>query len=176
MTTIVAVETPGGVTFASDSRVSGSTINDGWVSKVVTNGGITFGAAGHLRAIQLLQHAKFAEPTPHMPDSEVDRYVSTELVPAIAKAFREAGSDQARTQSIILLAVHGRVYEVVGDGAWVRSANGFYAVGSGASLALGALSAGASPTEAVRIASLYDGATNSDVKELKVDKYGHTVR
>jgi ATP-dependent protease HslVU (ClpYQ) peptidase subunit len=172
VTTIIAVETEKGVTFASDSRISGWTINDGWVSKVVKNGAITFGAAGYLRAIQVLQYAKLTEPPTDSTAEAVDRYVSLELVPAIVAAFKEVDGEDARKRSIILLAVSGRVYQVSGDGAWVRTADGFYAVGSGADLALGALAAGAKPTEAIAIASKYDWGTNSDAKELKLDKQG----
>ena len=172
MTTIVAVETEKGVTFASDTRVSGWNINDGWVSKVVKNGAITFGAAGYLRTIQILQYAKLTEPPVDATPEAIDRYVSLELVPAIVAAFKEVNQETAQKYSIILLAVAGRVYQVGGDGAWTRRADGFYAVGSGADTALGALAAGAKPSEAIEIASRYDWGTNADAKELKLDRQG----
>lgn len=172
MTTIIAVETEKGVTFASDSRVSGWNINDGWVSKVVKNGAITFGAAGYLRAIQVLQYAKLTEPPADPTPDAVDRYVSLELVPAIVSAFKEGSEEDVRKRSIILLAVCGRVYQVDGSGAWTRAADGNYAVGSGADLALGALAAGAKPTEAITIAAKYDWGTNADAKELKLNRQG----
>lgn len=73
MTTIVAVERQTGVTFASDSRVTSSVKSDGWVEKVVTNNGVTFGTAGMLRAVQILQYASL--PTlPSGPAEAMDRY------------------------------------------------------------------------------------------------------
>ncbi|UDL15913.1 protease [Microbacterium phage Pumpernickel] len=172
MTTIIAVENEKGVTFASDSRISGWGINDGWVSKVVKNGAITFGAAGYLRTIQVLQYAKLTEPPADATPEGVDRYVSLELVPAIVSAFKEVASEESLKRSVILLAVAGRVYEVSSDGAWTRTADGFYAVGSGSMYALGALAAGAKPAEAIKIASRYDWGTNADAKELKLNKQG----
>lgn len=174
MTTIIAVETEKGVTFASDSRITGWNVNDGWVSKVVKNGAVTFGAAGYLRAIQVLQFAKLTEPPTDPTPEAVDRYVSLELVPAIIAAFKEPtiNNETALKFSHILLAVSGRVYEVTGDGAWVRQADGFYAVGSGSDLALGALAAGATPKKAIEIAAKYDWGTNADAKELRLNRRG----
>lgn len=42
----------------------------------------------------------------------------------------------------------------------------FYAIGSGASLALGAMAMGASPKRAISVAALYDSGTGSDVQTL----------
>lgn len=42
----------------------------------------------------------------------------------------------------------------------------FYAIGSGASLALGAMAMGASPKRAITVAALYDSGTGSDVQTL----------
>lgn len=51
------------------------------------------------------------------------------------------------------------------DGAHLRIKDGdFWAIGSGAHLALGAMAAGATPEEAVRIAARFDTGTNDDVE------------
>lgn len=44
----------------------------------------------------------------------------------------------------------------------------FYAIGMGAEYALGAMSAGKSPQSAVKIASVWDSATGSEVQIMKV--------
>lgn len=169
MTTVVAVETERGVTFASDSRISWRSKHDGWVNKVVTNGGYTFGAAGALRAIQILQFAKLPEPPVTDDPNMIDRFVTKELVGSIKDAFNEVSSD-ADQYSTILGAVAGRAYIFGSDGSWVRNPDGIYAVGSGSPYALGALRAGAKPREAVEIASYFDGYTNDDVRVTKVKK------
>lgn len=169
MTTVVAVETEKGVTFAADSRISWYAKHDGWIDKVVTNGEYTFGAAGALRAIQVLEFAKLPVPPKTDDTRAIDRFVTKELVSSIKDAFKEANSD-ADESSIILGAVSGRAYIFGSDGAWVRNPDGLYAVGSGQSYALGALRAGAKPKEAVAIASYFDGYTNDDVRITKVKR------
>jgi 20S proteasome alpha/beta subunit len=168
MTTVVAVETKDGVTFAADSRISWYSQHDGWIDKIVKNGPFTFGAAGALRAIQILEYAKLPEP-PKTKDSKIlDRFVTKELVGSIKDAFRDVDSD-ADGVSDIIGAVRGRLYVFSSDGAWVRNPDGFYAIGSGAPYALGALKAGATPKRAVKIASIYDSGTNDDVRVVKHD-------
>lgn len=167
MTTIVAVEKNGDVRFASDTRVSGVPLSDGWVEKVVRNGEFVFGTAGHLRAVQVLQYAKLPAPPhshPNRHPDDTDRFVTKELVPAIKSAFDEASSDDALEESVVIASVSGRAYQIYGDGAWVRNARGFYSVGSGSEYALGALEAGAKIKKAVEIASIYDSGTNGDAR------------
>ena len=169
MTTIVAIEGRGKVTIAADSRVTGSSINDGWVQKIVQNGDFTFAAAGHLRAIQVLEFAHLPQPPATNEDGAIVRFVSVELVPAIVTAFSTAKADDAKNQSVLLAIVRGRVYDIYGgDGAWVRSPRGLYALGSGSRYALGALEAGATAEQAIKIASLYDWGTNGTVTVKEV--------
>lgn len=168
MTTIVALEEFDRVVFAADTRVSGYHLNDGWVDKIVRNGWFTFAAAGLLRSIQVLQYAKLPVPPVVRDTDTVDRFVTKELVPAIKEAFEEADAGDAKDESVILAAVSNRVYMFYGDGSWTRSPSGRYAVGSGADYALGALEAGVSPEEAIRIASLYDSGTNSDARVVEI--------
>ena len=47
--------------------------------------------------------------------------------------------------------------------------NSFYAIGSGAYFAVGALAAGASPEKAIEIASVFDSGTNNEVEKLGFD-------
>jgi len=169
MTTVVAVETPKGVTFASDSRITtGWQVNDGWLDKVVKNGSITFAAAGYLRTIQILAYAKLPEPPTSSKEAVLDRFVALELVPAVVNAFKDTSEGDALRGSQVLVSFRGRVYSIGGDGSWLRSKNGHYAVGSGAEYALGALAAGSTPKESVVIASQYDNGTNSDVRKLTI--------
>lgn len=168
MTTIVAVETPQGVTFATDSRVSGSALNDGWVSKVFENKGVVFGVAGYLRVSQILQHTKMPELPKSDKPEKIDKWVTQNLAPIFLKASKEVSDLGHRGGSLALFAVKGRVYDMDNSGSWTRSSTGVYSIGSGANYALGALEAGASPKKAIKIAAKYDWGTNSDVKIMKV--------
>lgn len=170
MTTIVAVETPGGVTFATDSRVSGASLNDGWISKVFENKGITFGIAGYLRVSQMMQHVKLPDlPKSNKPE-KIDKWVTQELAPLMVRIGKEMSEGGFRSGSNALVSVKGRVYDLGTDGSWTRNSSGVYAIGSGSSYALGALESGASPKKAIKIASKYDWGTNSDVRIMKVAK------
>ena len=46
--------------------------------------------------------------------------------------------------------------------------NDYYAIGSGAQLALGALSMGATPQQAIRIASKWDTSTGTEIQTMKL--------
>lgn len=178
MTTVVAVEDKNGVTFASDSRVTSNSINDGWVDKVVCNGQYVFAAAGYLRTIQVLEYASLPD-APTGDGRVVDRFVTQELIPAIMKAAKESAgsnSDDLLNSGIVLVAVRGRIYEITGDAAWTRSRNGRYAIGSGSDYALGALAAGASAKKAVKIAAAYDSGTNDDVRVMRIPTKGSSAK
>lgn len=176
MTTIVAVENDKGVLFASDSRITtGWQVNDGWVDKIVRNGEITFAAAGFLRTIQILAYAKLVVPPVTDDPKAIDRYVALELIPAITSAFKDSAAETALQYSVLLVSVRGRVYCVNGDGSYARNKNGFYAVGSGSEYALGALEAGATAKQAVKIASKYDTFTNKDVRQMKTESIPSTT-
>ncbi len=169
MTTIVAVETPGGVTFASDSRATGAMVNDGWVAKVFQNKGMTFGIAGLLQFSQAVKYAKL----PKLPDTDdpekLDKWVTQTLAPIFKVIDKSITDDdpESRGRSVGLVAVKGRVYQISSRGYWVRNVSGVYAIGSGSPYALGALESGATPKKAIKIASKYDWGTNSDVRILK---------
>ena len=156
MTTIVAVEYEDHVVISADSRVSsGSTYEEG-MTKVIFNGNLTFAVSGALLTLQNLQYADL--PEPHEHEWDFDKYVATELIPAIASVC----DPDTLPHSTILAVVAGRVYSL-DQGTWFRSKDGVYAIGSGSAFAYGALSAGAPEDEAVHIAGLYDKGTGGEV-------------
>ena len=57
---------------------------------------------------------------------------------------------------VLLIAVAGALVQINEDYSVLHRADGLYAIGSGAAYAIGALEAGATPTEAVEIASRND--------------------
>lgn len=170
MTTIVAVETPEGVTFATDSRVSGPNLNDGWVSKVFQNNGMVFGIAGYLRVSQVMQHMKLPDLPKSDKPEKIDKWMTQVFAPVFLKVNKDMGDSGFRSGSNALVSVKGRVYDFASDGSWSRNASGVYSIGSGASYALGALEAGATPKKAIKVAAKYDWGTNSDVRIMKVSR------
>ena len=150
MTTILAVQGDGWAVVGFDSRVSidetnrASTLARG-VEKITKNGDYLIGAAGDVRAINLLSYA-FNPPKPEdLTGVRLDRFMTTRFIPALRKCFEDQGyavkgSDEGAVHnSTVLVVVNGVIYEIDSDYAWARDTYGIYAAGSGGDYALGAL-------------------------------------
>lgn len=158
MTTIVGIQGDGYAVIATDSRISSfdskgnayqtTTLGAG-ASKIAPNGKYLIGAAGDVRAINLLQHA-FHPPTPapSLKGKKLDQFITTKLIPAIRALFDEHGYSSPDTKenihiaeydSTIILAINATLYVIEGDYSWTPDANPYYAIGTGSSYALGAL-------------------------------------
>jgi ATP-dependent protease HslVU (ClpYQ) peptidase subunit len=78
-------------------------------------------------------------------------------------SFYETGDNRFH----FLLAVNGQLFDIDQDLAVSKSADGIYAVGSGADFAIGALHAGATPLQAMEIASKVSAYTAPPFIERK---------
>lgn len=158
MTTIVAYQ---GLNFAvvgHDSRIS-SVDDTGFTSQILTlgdnsakvmvNGKYLLGAAGDVRAINILHHS-FTPPPPttNMVGMKLDKFFTNTFIPALRECFEKQGyavpdtDDKkhiAEQGSTILVVVNGVIYVVDEDYSWASDINGLYALGSGSSYALGAM-------------------------------------
>lgn len=145
MTTIAAIQGDGWSVVGYDSQV---TADENKIvtlpketPKVAKNGAFLLGAAGDLRAVNLLSYS-FKAPTPSEADYGVnlDKFVSTKLVPALKSCFDSAQyGEKGEQDSVVLVVVGGVVYEIGSNYEWCRDSSGLYALGSGGSYALGAL-------------------------------------
>ncbi len=160
MTTIVAIQGDGFALICSDSRIS-DVDRDGYISqvstlregtaKVASNGKYLLGAAGDLRAINLLHHAFTPPPVPTgIKGKKLDQFFTVKFIPALRECFEVQGyatpdkdekAHMAEHDSLIMVAVSGNIYVVDGDYSWLSDTSGVYALGSGSSYALGALTA-----------------------------------
>jgi ATP-dependent protease HslVU (ClpYQ) peptidase subunit len=156
MTTIVGVQGDGFAVICADSRISSmhsdgsqiSTLREG-SGKVAVNGKYLLGAAGDVRAINILHHAfQPPAPPPNVVGKKLDQFFTMKFIPSLRECFESQGyatperDDKehiAEQNSTIIVAVNGVIYVVDGDYAWSSDANGIYAIGSGASYALGAM-------------------------------------
>lgn len=160
MTTIVGIQ---GDTFAlicTDSQVSDAD-DSGYVTQVITmregtgkvqaNGRYLIGAAGDVRAINILHHA-FQPPAapPNIKGRKLDQFFTVKFIPALRECFEAQGyampdndnkEHMAEMGSSVIVAVNGTVYTIDGDYSWISDANGIYAIGTGAQYAMGALHA-----------------------------------
>lgn len=144
MTTIAAVQGKGWAVIGYDSRVTDDervyTLpkNSG---KVVSNGSYMLGAAGDMRAINLLSHVLKA-PTPPVDadEEELDAFISQKFVPSLKKCFDEAQyGEKGEHESHVIAVVQGVVYDIGSNYDWCRDVEGIYAVGTGGQFALGAI-------------------------------------
>lgn len=160
MTTIVGIQGDDYAMICTDSRVSSfdesgmayqiTTLGTG-SGKVSQNGKYLLGAAGDVRAINILHHA-FTPPSPTFTGSgqKLDQFITQKFVPALRECFENTGyampdNDEknhiAEHSSQIVVVINGTIYIIDGDYSWTSDKTGIYAIGSGSSYALGALHA-----------------------------------
>lgn len=158
MTTIVGIQGDGYAVVTTDSRISSvdesgfayqiTTLGTG-SSKVATNGKYLLGAAGDVRAINILHHV-FTPPTPapSLKGKKLDAFITSKFVPALRRCFedegyalpeRDSSHHMAEHDSTILVVINGMIYIIEGDYSWTSDSAGYYAIGTGAPYALGAL-------------------------------------
>lgn len=157
MTTIVGIQGDGFAVVGTDSRISSlgsdgnayqvSTLGTG-SSKIAQNGKYLLGAAGDVRALNILHHAFVPPaPLPNITGKKLDQFITMRFVPVLRDVFEEAGyapstkDEQAEQGSTILVVVNSVIYIIESDYSWTSESNGIYAIGSGAPYALGAIQA-----------------------------------
>jgi ATP-dependent protease HslVU (ClpYQ) peptidase subunit len=158
MTTLVAIQGDGFAFACVDSQVS-DVSDDGYATQIATlresssklgyNGRYLLGAAGDVRAINILHHA-FNPPVapPNLKGKKLDQFVTVKFIPSLRECFEAQGYASADNEnkthvaehgSVIFMAINGTIYIIDGDYSWISDVNGMYAIGSGAQYALGAL-------------------------------------
>ena len=149
MTTIVAVQGAAWAVVGFDSRVTEDagrsyTLGRG-SAKVMKNGQYLLGAAGDVRAINILAYAFDPPKAAELIGIRLDRFMTSKFVPALRACFEDHGyaaresKEQATHGSTVLAIVNGSIYEIGEDYAWVRDTTGIYSFGSGGDYALGAM-------------------------------------
>jgi len=154
MTTIVGIQGDGFAVICTDSRISNdggtgtlSTLGQG-MNKVAQNGPYLIGAAGDVRAINILHHA-FTPPTPtsNLKGKKLDAFITVKFIPALRECLEKQGYSYfdkdsnftANFDSTIITVIHSTIYVIDGDYSWASDSNGTYAIGSGSDYALGAM-------------------------------------
>jgi len=161
MTTIVGLQGDNFALLCVDSRISTSddkgnvsqisTLKEGF-GKIALNGKYLLGAAGDIRAINILHHVfQPPQPTKNLKGKQLDQFFTANFIPALRECFEQQGyatpdskedkEHMAEQASTIIVAVHGIIYVVDCDYSWTSEYSGLYSLGSGSSYALGALQA-----------------------------------
>jgi ATP-dependent protease HslVU (ClpYQ) peptidase subunit len=161
MTTIVGIQGDGFAVLGCDTRISSfgdggdvyqiSTLGNG-ASKLATNGKYLIGAAGEMRAINILHHV-FQPPaiTPGLRGKKLDAFITGKFIPSLRSCFDSQGysppdsSDskehRAEQGSSVVLMVNGAIYIIESDYSWTPEASYLYSTGTGSAYALGAMQA-----------------------------------
>lgn len=161
MTTIVGIQGDGYAVIGTDTRISSfdhkgnayqyTHLGAGSSKIANVSNRYLIGAAGDVRAINLLHHA-FHPPIPPttLKGKKLDTFITTKIIPNLRELFDEHGYSAPETKesthiaehdSTLILAVNATIYVIEGDYSWTPDNNGYYAIGTGSSYALGALTA-----------------------------------
>jgi len=156
VTCIVGLVDDGDVYIGGDS----AGVSNSWLSlhanrKVFTNGPYVVGFTSSFRMGQLLRYA--LKPPPP-PERGLDRFMVTTFVDAVRRCLKDGGlakkENEVETGGAFLVGVSGRLFAVYGDYQVTEEVGSYDAVGSGASIALGAMYAteGLLPRDRLRLA------------------------
>ena len=118
-------------------------------SKLISKNGYIIGAAGDVRAINILHHVYEPPVIPRtLVPSRIDQFVTREVIPSLRECFDNQGysppdkSDrehQAQQDSTILIAVKARIYIIDNDYSWAQDERGIYTIGTGCQYATATL-------------------------------------
>lgn len=177
MTTVIAIQHDDGVEMIADSQINsaGQPYFHTDMVKIVERGKYLIGVAGRVVALQAIQNSWNPPALTASHKNSIYNFVITKVVPSIksfiddSKIFSDKEKEDGDLFSIIL-AIKGEVFEIDQDYAVARRESGFYAIGTGADYALGALMAGASPMTAMEIAERLDVNTHEPFISLHQEK------
>jgi len=181
MTAIVGIQGKGWAVIAADSM---TTYDDKpyfskSFEKVTRKGDYVFAFAGDAIAGNI---ANFIwTPPKFIKTVTTDVFVQTKVLPSLRDVLKDNGYEPDTTKNPdagfdALICINGIIYEIDQDFLWSRDDRGLYAVGSGGSIALGALATGFSKNSmkaaefaarrAIKISADYTISVGGDVKVI----------
>lgn len=171
MTTIIGVQYEDSCVIASDSRVAanGKVYTHPEMVKAVERGSYIIGGAGDYRALQVVLHGWSPPLVTAKAKTNLYEFVINKVAPSLKTTLSEAGidlnkgsnSDDEKLELEVILGINGNLFEIDSDFAVAMNDNNFYGIGSGGDFALGALHAGASVIDAMRIAAINNNGTSA---------------
>ena len=181
MTTIVAIQHPNKVVIAADNQVTSTRkYRHHKMAKITKRGQYLIAGSGEVAACDIAQHI-FVPPKPTVEDKkDLYHFMIAKFVPALKKCFKEneykwistPEEEDYETKFMFLVAVCGEVFEIADDMSITLDDSGIYGIGSGSSLAIGALHAGANLDQALEIAAKIDPFTSAPFMKMEQEKNG----
>lgn len=140
MTVLVGVAHEGRVYLGADTAVTWGYTQYAAPTKLWQHGAFVFGATGSLREAQIVEH-RLVLPERHT-GSDLRRWLVNDFTDALRTARREAGHEEKLTTGVeqgptLLFGIDGRLFTM--DSAFAISEHTEFAMGSGATAALGSL-------------------------------------
>jgi ATP-dependent protease HslVU (ClpYQ) peptidase subunit len=144
MTTIASIQGNGWSVVGYDSRVSE---DDGryytlpkLAGKVITNSNYILGAAGDMRAVNIISDVFKPPSAGDLTGIKLDRFMTSKFIPELKACFEENnyGKD-GEQESSILVSVNGVAFDIGSNYEWCHDEYGVYGFGSGGAYALGCL-------------------------------------
>jgi ATP-dependent protease HslVU (ClpYQ) peptidase subunit len=168
MTTIAAIQKFYGWELAADGQTTSGDRPFASVDqpKIIKRADYTFACAGKGYACDVAAfHWIPPESRALETTQQTYQHIVKHVVPSLRETFEQHGVTFDGDESFQMLLAHqGLLVQIECDFTVLMEDSGLYAIGSGAAYALGAMAAGLDPLEAVRIASLFDIWTGSDVE------------
>lgn len=160
MTCVIGlVEPDGTIYFGGDS----ATANDYQLTvrkdkKVFLVNDFLVGCTGSARMRQLLHHTLVLSP--YTPGDDLEKYMVTDFIDAVRHCLKKGGFAQTDEEQekggAFLVGFQGRLFAIEADYQLIEPLDGYYAIGSGDDVALGALFAtrdlGLSPLQRIELA------------------------
>jgi ATP-dependent protease HslVU (ClpYQ) peptidase subunit len=164
MTTIVAIQFADGVVIGADSLVTAQKkYNHPKMNKITTTGPYLIAGSGEVAACDIIQHI-WEPPIPTLSDKkDIYHFMIAVVIPSMKKCFKENeykwDAEDDETKFAFLIAIEGEVFEIDDYLSVCLDSAGMYGIGSGSSIALGALKAQAEMPMALQIAADLDPYT-----------------
>ena len=178
MTTIVAIQYEDQVVIGADSQVTATRkFSHPRMVKVSERGQYLIAGAGLSSACDIAQHI-WIPPKPTVEDrKDLYHFMIAKVVPSLKQCFKDndfrlEGDKDEETRFAFLIAIGGEVFDLADDFAVSLDDSGHYSIGSGSSIALGALAHGATIEEALEIAAKKDPYTSAPFYFYKKVKRG----
>ena len=167
MTTIVAIQYEDRVVIGADSQVTATRkFSHPQMIKVSERGQYLIAGSGLSAACDIAQHI-WIPPKPTVEDrKDLYHFMIAKVIPSLKQCFKDndfrlEGDKDEETRFAFLIAIGGEVFDLADDFAVSLDDSGHYAIGSGSSLALGALAHEATIEEALEIAASKDPYTSA---------------
>lgn len=159
MTTIIGIQTQQGSLLVADSRITddaGKVFSHQSVVKISERSSFLIAGAGEVLPCDIAQHIWKPPKVMARDKQNLYHFMVSKAMPSLRRCLKENGynfDEPGENRFQFLISVNGELFEIDDDLGITRSDSGFYGVGSGSSYALGALEMGASPEQAMDIAS-----------------------